>query len=61
MKNLNKGFIFMNKIIEFVIFKTKDEKISINVRLENDTVWLTIEDMANLFEKSKSKINENIF
>lgn len=50
----------MNKTGEIVIFKTEDEKISITVRLEDDTVWLTIEDMANLFDKAKSTINEHI-
>ena len=29
-------------------------KIGIDVRFENDTVWLTIEDMSLLFEKSRS-------
>ena len=26
---------------EFILFKTEDEKISVDVRLENETVWLT--------------------
>jgi hypothetical protein len=26
---------------EFIIFKTEDEKISVDVRLEDETVWLT--------------------
>ena len=45
---------------EIVIFKTSDEKISIDVRFEGETVWLTIDDMASLFEKSRSTINEHI-
>jgi len=36
---------------EFLIFKTEDEKISVDVRLENETVWLSIDAMAQLFEK----------
>ena len=43
-----------------VIFKTADDKVSIDVRFEGETVWLTIEDMASLFEKSRSTINEHI-
>ena len=43
-----------------VIFKTADDKVSIDVRFEGETVWLTIDDMASLFEKSRSTINENI-
>ena len=43
-----------------VIFKTADDKVSIDVRFEGETVWLTIDDMASLFEKSRSTINEHI-
>lgn len=45
---------------EIVIFKTADDKVSIDVHFEGETVWLTIEDMASLFEKSRSTINEHI-
>jgi len=48
------------KTSEFLIFKTEDEKISVDVRLEDETVWLTIDAMAQLFEKSRSTINEHI-
>lgn len=43
-----------------IIFKTDDDKISVDVRFEDDTVWLTMEQMSMLFEKSKSTINEHI-
>lgn len=45
---------------EIVFFKTADDKISVDVRFEGETVWLTIDDMASLFEKSRSTINEHI-
>ena len=45
---------------QIVIFKTSDEKLSIAVRFEGETVWLTIDDMASLFKKSRSTINEHI-
>ena len=45
---------------EIVIFKTSDEKVSIDVWFEGETVWLRIDDMASLFEKSRSTINEHI-
>jgi hypothetical protein len=48
------------KSSEFLIFKTEDEKISVDVRLEDETVWLTIDAMTQLFEKSRSTINEHI-
>ena len=45
---------------EFILFKTEDEKISVDVRFEDETVWLTQEQMALLFGKAKSTINEHI-
>ena len=45
---------------DFILFKTEDEKISVDVRFENETVWLTQEQMALLFGKAKSTINEHI-
>lgn len=49
-----------NKTGEIVIFKTTDDKISVDVHFEGETVWLTIDEMASLFEKSRSTINEHI-
>ena len=49
-----------NKTGEIVIFKTADDKVSIDVHFEGETVWLTIGDKAYLFEKSRSTINEHI-
>ena len=49
-----------NKTGEIVIFKTADDKVSIDVKFEGETVWLIIDDMASLFEKSRSTINEHI-
>ena len=43
-----------------VLFKTEDDKVSVDVRFDEETVWLTIDDMARLFEKSRSTINEHI-
>ena len=45
---------------EIVIFKTSDEKNSIDFRFEGETVWLTIDDMISLIERSRSTINEHI-
>ena len=50
----------IKKESDFLIFKTEDEKISVDVRLEGETVWLTIDAMTILFEKSRSTINEHI-
>lgn len=45
---------------EIAIFKTDSETINVEVLFEDETVWLTIEQMATLFEKSRSTINEHI-
>jgi hypothetical protein len=45
---------------EFIIFKTDDEQIAIDVRFDNESVWLTQDQMALLFDKAKSTINEHI-
>lgn len=45
---------------EFLLYKTSDNNVSINVQIQDETVWLTQEQMAELFSKSKSTINEHI-
>lgn len=44
----------------FLLYKTSDDKVSINVRIQDETVWLTQEQMAELFDKSKKTISEHI-
>jgi len=45
---------------QIILFKTEDGKIAVDVRFDDETVWLTIDQMAKLFEKSRSTINEHI-
>lgn len=45
---------------QIIIFKTKDEKISVDVRFEGETVWLSLDQMADLFERDKSTISRHI-
>jgi hypothetical protein len=45
---------------EILIYQNPDGNIKIDVRLENETVWLTQEQMQNLFGKSKATISEHI-
>ena len=37
-----------------IIFKTEDEQIKVDVRFHDESVWLTIDQMAALFERDKS-------
>jgi len=45
---------------QMIIFKTEDEKITVEVRFDEETVWLTLDQMAMLFERDKSTISRHI-
>jgi len=44
----------------FIIFKTEEEQVSIDVRFEEETVWLSQEQMGVLFGKARTTITEHI-
>ena len=43
-----------------IIMYRPDDTISLNVRLENETVWLSIDMMSELFQRDKSTISRHI-
>ena len=45
---------------KLIIYQTEDGKVKIETHFENETVWLNIEQVAELFQKSRSTINEHI-
>lgn len=45
---------------DLLIYQSENGDIKIDVRFQDDTVWLTQEQMAQLFGKAKSTINEHI-
>lgn len=45
---------------QIVIYKTEDGKTKIDVKMQDETVWLTQEQMAFLFNKGRSTITEHI-
>lgn len=45
---------------EIILYTTDDGLTKINVQLENETVWLTQDQIAILFDKAKSTISEHI-
>jgi len=45
---------------EIILYQTEDNRTRIEVRLENETVWLSQKQMADLFQKSVPTINEHI-
>ena len=45
---------------EIVIFKTSDNTVSVDVRFEGDTVWLTQAQLVDLYGSSKANVSEHI-
>ena len=43
-----------------LMYTTPDGVTKVDVTFEEDTVWLTQDQMAELFQKAKSTINEHI-
>ena len=45
---------------EIILYQTEDGRNRIEVRLENETVWLTLNQMAELFQVDKSGISRHL-
>lgn len=45
---------------ELIIYQTEDGKTKIDVHMENETVWLSLDQMAELFRRDKSTISKHI-
>lgn len=45
---------------EIVVYKTPDGTTSLDVRFENDSVWLTQDQLVTLFQRDKSVISRHI-
>ena len=50
----------MEKINELVLFETKDKEIKLSVPLEQETVWLNRNQMADLFGRDVKTIGKHI-
>jgi hypothetical protein len=50
----------MDSNSEIIIYQTDDGQTRINVKLEDETVWLSQEQICSLFEKSKATVSEHI-
>ena len=50
----------MNERNQVIIYQTEDGQTQVDVRMENDTVWLTQAQMACLFDKDQSVIARHI-
>ena len=49
-----------NSTVEFLIFTAQTGEDSIEVRVEDNTVWLTQKLIASLFDKGRSTITEHL-
>lgn len=49
-----------NNSSEFIIFKTEDENISVDVRFDEQDVWLTQDQLAVLFGIERPGITQHI-
>ena len=50
----------MNKNDQIVIYQTEDGQTQVDVRMENETVWLTQAQMAELFQTDRTSIVRHI-
>lgn len=55
----NKGETNMDKGL-FLLYQTPDGESKIEVKLQDDTVWLSLDQMAELFQRNKSTISRHI-
>jgi len=45
---------------EIIIYQTGDGQTKIDVIMENETVWLSLDKMAELFQRDKSTVSRHI-
>ena len=45
---------------EMIIYQTEDGLTKVNVTFEEDTVWLTVDQMATLFQRDRSVIGKHV-
>jgi len=55
-----KNLTIRNSTAQFLIYKSDNQDIKVDVLLYDENIWLNIEQMAQLFGKAKSTINEHI-
>ena len=52
--------VIENNKTELVIYESQDGNIKLDVNLENETVWLSLEQMTRFFGRDKSVISRHI-
>ena len=57
---MDKDLTISKSTAEFLIYKSDNSDVKVDVLLQNENIWLTQEQMAELFGKAKSTIDEHI-
>ena len=50
----------MDNLGEIIIYQTEDGLTKLEVKMENDTVWLTQAQLVELYQSSKANVSEHI-
>mgnify|MGYP000870535190 FL=1 len=43
-----------------LLYESQDGTIRLDVRMDDETVWLSLDQMATLFGKSRTTVNEHV-
>src|SRR5574344_3068014 len=49
-----------NKATQFLLYKAENGKIKVDVLIQDETVWLTQQQMAELFDRDRTVISKHI-
>ena len=50
----------LNEQNNFIIYTSENGKTKVNVKINNETVWLSLEQLSELFQRDKSTISRHI-
>ena len=56
----NKKIVPSDKLSEFILYTAPSGEVKIEIYVQNETVWLTQQKIANLFRVIKSTISEHL-
>ena len=55
-----RGGSVLNTQLEFLVYHTVEGNVSVNAFIHDETIWITANQMATLFDKSESTIRKHI-
>jgi len=56
----NNQMVQQNNFSEFILYKTSDEKVKVEIYLHNENIWLTQKKIADLFSVGIPAINKHL-